>query len=304
MSIDVLRVGTRGSALAIAQANSVIQRLSDWTQARFLIMPIKTTGDQLDDAKPKQLGSGIFEKEVDEALLSGKVDMAIHSMKDVPTTIPDLLLLASVPERLPPNDVFLSQAYPSIKSMPAGSCVGTGSSRRVAQINTIRRDLTISPLRGNVDTRIRRLIEGRYDGIIIAEAGILRLSLSANYIERLPIEILPTSPGQGALAVITRREDTKTSSIVARINCPEAMEEVRAEREFLRSLGCGCSAPLGCTAKASPDSLKMICGLYSKDGFQSKIFEFIFPRGSPDIAGMEAAERVINDPDVQRFWRL
>jgi hydroxymethylbilane synthase len=300
----LIRVGTRGSKLAVLQTNYLINNLKDKCGAEFEIVKIKTSGDITDPRSSQRIGSGIFEKEVDEALLRGDIDLAVHSMKDVPTSIDENLVLAAVPQRLPPNDVFVSYDYVSIESLPKGGVIGTSSLRRAAQVKAKRQDLQIVNLRGNVDTRLRRLNEGLFHGIVLAEAALVRMGMTDVIKERFSTETVPTSPGQGALAIITRRDDREMISLVSKINSPEAMEEVIAERAFLRTLQCGCSSPVGCTATVEGALLKLSCGLYSQDGVKFKLFKFKFPRGSPEECGAEAAQKVINDQDVTNFWRV
>lgn len=297
----IVKVGTRGSRLAMLQTEYVVNRLREISAHQFSIVRIKTAGDAAGDFA--KLGSGIFEKEVDEALLRGEVDLAIHSMKDVPTSIPSGLILAAVPQRLPPNDVFISYDYCGISSLPKGAVVGTSSPRRAAQIRSLRRDLKIANLRGNVDTRLRHLREGSFQGIVLAEAALIRIGASEGKRERLTTELFPTSPGQGALAVIVRNGDLEMLDITSRINCPGAMEEVLVERAFLRRLGCGCSSPVGCTATVEEEKLRIFCGLYSPDGAWSKIFKFELPREDPELRGAEVADMVLGDVEVDSFWR-
>lgn len=298
-----VRVGTRGSRLAVLQAEYVVGRLREVCDLQFSVVKIRTAGDAPGPLGSKNLGSGIFEKEVDEALLRGEIDLAVHSMKDVPTSIPEGLVIAAVPQRLPPNDAFVSRDYGNIASLPEGGVVGTSSPRRAAQIRSLRRDLQIASLRGNVDTRLRRLNEGLFHGIVLAEAALIRIRALDIRSERLPTALVPTSPGQGALAVIARKGDLKTLELVSKINSPEAMEEVAAERAFLRRLGCGCSSPVGCTATVEGGKLMISCGLYSQDGAWSKLFRFEFPRGDPESSGAEAARMVLSDGEVASCWR-
>jgi len=298
-----VRVGTRGSKLAILQAEYVLGRLREICDEDLSIVKIRTSGDIGGPSRLQKLGTGIFEKEVDEALLRGEVDLAVHSMKDVPTSIHDGLVVAAIPQRLSPNDVFASHDHESIASLPEGGIVGTSSPRRAAQIKSLRRDLQVASLRGNVDTRIRRLKEGAFQGIIVAEAALARMGIMDVKMERLPTDLIPTSPGQGALAVIARKGDSRMLELVSKINSEDSMEEVVAERAFLRRLGSGCSSPVGCTATVSGPRLIISCGLYSIDGAWSRTFKFDFPRGDPELCGIDAADRVLSDCDVARFWR-
>ncbi len=297
----LIKVGSRGSKLALLQAQSVIERLRSYTDADFALVKIRTSGDS--SYCQQAFGSGIFEKEVDEALARGEIDLAVHSMKDVPTAIPSEIVIAAVPERLPANDVFVSFQYGRIGMLPGGGVVGTSSPRRAAQIRSIRQDLRIEALRGNIETRLRKLKKGLFHGIILAQAALIRLRMLGGEEEILPIERFPTSPGQGALAVMVRKGDMEMLELASKINCADAMEEITAERSFLKSLGCGCSSPVGCTASAEGQKLQLRCGVYTVDGMHSKHFIFEFDRGNPSGAGEYAARKVMEDEGVCGFWR-
>lgn len=298
----IIKVGSRGSQLAILQAESVVRKLKKVTDANFNLVKIRTSGDS--SLAQKKLGSGIFEKEVDEALIRGDIDLAVHSMKDVPTAIPEGIILAAIPERLPANDVFISREFCSIGMLPAGATIGTSSLRRAAQIRSIRRDICIVELRGNIETRLKRLSEGAFQGIVIAQAALMRIGGLCGKEEILSTDQFPTSPGQGALAVMARRDDKEMNEVASKINCEDAMEEITAERAFLKKLGCGCSSPVGCTASAKGKRLKIKCRLYSIDGCHSKLFQFDFDRGDPCRCGEKAASIVLEDENVRTFWGL
>jgi len=298
--LRTLRVGTRGSKLALAQAERVIKMLQSLGDLKFTVVKIKTSGDEADKSRLRS-AIGIFEKEVDEALLRGEIDLAVHSMKDLPPSLPPGISIVAVPERLSPCDAFLSYRYSSISSMPEGAVIGTSSLRRAAQIKCFRMDLNLSPLRGNIDTRLRRLMEGEYDGIVVAEAALIRLGVREGW-EQMPLELFPTSPGQGALAVTARTQDSDINSMASMINSPEAMEEVLTERSFLRAIRSGCSAPIGFTARVEGGSIKIVCGFYAGDGSKSKVLRFTFPRGAPEDSGRRVAEIVMNDEELSWFW--
>lgn len=297
----LIKVGSRGSRLAVFQAKSVIRRLQSHSDADFTVVRIKTSGDSPHCGQA--FGTGIFEKDVDEALARGEIDLAVHSMKDVPTDILGDIVLAAVPERLPPNDAFISFEYGRIGQLPEGGVVGTSSPRRAAQIRSVRQDLIVIALRGNIETRLRKLKKGLFHGIVLAQAALTRLGMLSGKEEILPVERFPTSPGQGALAVMARRGDRYMLELASKINCCDAMEEVTAERSFLRRLGCGCSSPVGCTALAEGQKLKILCGIYAVDGRHSKHFHFEFDRGDPVGSGEFAARKVVEDAEVCDFWR-
>ncbi len=297
-----LRVGSRGSRLALIQTEHVIKRLQSLSDFNFAIVKIKTSGDELNSLAAREMGSGTFEREIDEALLRGDVDLAVHSLKDVPTSLPPGVSVVAVPERISPCDAFISRKGSPLSSMPKGAIIGTSSPRRAAQLKCFRGDLEISHLRGNVDTRLKRLREGKYDGIVVAEAALIRLGLGGKW-ERMPIERFPTSPGQGALAITARSDDSDVKSLVQLINSPEAMEEVSIERSFLKAMRSGCSAPIGFTARVEGESVKIVCGFYAADGSNFRIFEFRFPRGAPEDTGRRVAELVLNNRELEWFWR-
>jgi hydroxymethylbilane synthase len=297
----LIKVGSRGSRLAVLQAESVIRRLRRFVDAEFSVVKIKTLGDS--PRCLQMLGSGIFEKDVDDALIRGEIDLAVHSMKDVPTDIPGEIVLAAVPERLPANDVFVSPKYGKLSLLPEGGVIGTSSPRRAAQLRSVRQDLRVVSLRGNIETRLRRLGEDKFDGIILAQAALVRIGGLSGSEEILPIEHFPTSPGQGALAIMVRKGDREMLGLAGKINCAEALEEITAERSFLSTLGCGCSSPVGCTASVQGQSLLIHCGLYTPDGKHSKTFSFEFERGVASHCGEEAARRVLGDAEACNFWR-
>ncbi len=243
-------IATRGSALALWQAEYIRSLLLRRYPDRDVDLRIlKTRGDAiLDVPLAKVGGKGLFVKEIEEALLSGQADLAVHSMKDVPMLLPEGLTLGAIPEREICTDLFLSEKYSGLQSLPEGAVVGTSSLRRQAQILSLRPDVQVAFLRGNVETRLRRLKEGRYDAIILARAGVKRLGLSASFQQNLvPPTFLP-AVGQGALGVEIRtdREDVKEQ--IAFLEHPPTRLCVSAERSFLRRLDGGCQAPIAALA--------------------------------------------------------
>jgi hydroxymethylbilane synthase len=241
-------VGTRGSKLALAQTEWVISKLKHYhPQLEIEKVIIKTTGDKILDAPLSKIGGkGLFVKEIEEALLSGDIDFAVHSMKDVPSEVPSGLEVSIVPERESPYDVWISD-FKSFHLLPAGGKVGTSSLRRMTQLKRIRPDLQIEPLRGNVDTRLRKLKEGLYDGIVLAEAGLKRLKIEIDYITFSLNQMVP-AVGQGALGIETRTKDSQTKAILSVLHSEETAIAVKAERAFLRTLEGGCQVPLGAHA--------------------------------------------------------
>jgi len=200
-------VGARGSQLSLAQTSWVISELKkNNPQTEFEIVPITTKGDT--DARPLFTinQKGIFEKEIDRAVAEKKVDFAVHSLKDVPAELPEDLILACIPKREPANDIFISKDGKTLNDIKKGAVIGTSSLRRAVQISRQRPDLIVKPIRGNIETRIKKIDEGKFDGIVLAQAGIQRLGLDVKF-EKLPVEVFVPSPGQGALAIVARKDN-------------------------------------------------------------------------------------------------
>jgi hydroxymethylbilane synthase len=252
-----LRIGSRGSQLALWQANHISALLRGEGHS-VEIEIIKTTGDRLQEVTFAQVGSkGMFTKEIEEALAEGRVDLAVHSLKDLPTELPEPFVLAATPPRVDPRDVLVSVRHASLEALPLGARVGTSSQRRRAQLKALRPDIEAIEFRGNVDTRLRKLAEGQVDAILLAAAGLDRLEKTEWVRERLePREFCP-SAGQGALGIETRKDDAATIAVVAFLNDPETRFAVTAERAALAALGGGCQVPIGVYCRvdtaAAPD---------------------------------------------------
>ncbi len=245
-----IRIGSRGSALALWQAEHVKTRLAAIGHDAQ-IRAITTTGDRVLDRRLENVGGkGAFLKEIEEALLAGDVDLAVHSLKDVPTQLPEGLRLCAYLERADPRDALVSGGGRLLRELPAGARLGTTSLRRQAQIKALRPDLAVEDMRGNVDTRLRKLREGRFDAILLAIAGLIRLGRRDEVTEALdPATLLP-APGQGAIALECRDEDTAVAGAVAPLGHAATAHAVTAERAFLAALGGGCNVPLGAYAEA------------------------------------------------------
>ncbi len=244
----LLRVGTRGSKLALAQTDWVITQLKKYyPQLEIEKIIIKTTGDKILNAPLSKIGGkGLFVKEIEEALLRGEIDFAVHSMKDVPSQVPNGLEISIIPERESPFDVWISN-FESLERLPDFSKVGTSSLRRFSQIKRLRKDLVIEPLRGNVDTRLRKWREGKYEGIVLAEAGLKRLGIEIKY-RRFSLEEMIPAVGQGALGIELREEDEEVKGVLKVIHSEKTALAVRAERAFLKTMEGGCQVPLGAYA--------------------------------------------------------
>ena len=240
-----LRIGSRGSQLALWQANHIADLLR--SQGHTVeIEIIKTTGDRLQEITFAQVGSkGMFTKEIEEALASGRVHLAVHSLKDLPTDLPEQFALAAVPPRVDPRDAFVSVKYMSLASLPQGAKVGTSSSRRRAQLKALRPDIEAIEFRGNVDTRLRKLGAGQVDAILLAAAGLDRLGRTDWIRERLDPSIFCPAAGQGALGIETRRDDYGIIQALAFLDNPDTRFAVTAERIALAALGGGCQVPIG-----------------------------------------------------------
>lgn len=261
-AVRTLRVGTRGSALARRQAQRVIDALAGiHPKLRCDLIPIATQGDR-DKQTPLSIlgGQGIFAKEIERALLAGEIDCAVHSAKDLPSILPDGLVLAAVLDRQDPRDALISRYTGGLAGLPPGARVGASSPRRKAQLRVARPDVEMVELRGNVDTRIAKVLddpEGRYDAAILAVAGIERMGWGERIAERLDIAAFTPAPGQGALAVECRAADDDVRALLAAIADPAATAEVEAERAFLRAIGGGCRAPLAATARVEGDRIHL-----------------------------------------------
>jgi hydroxymethylbilane synthase len=241
-----LRIGTRGSKLALAQSEWVKGRIeAQHPDIQVELVSVKTTGDKILDAPLSKIGGkGLFVKEIEEALLSERIDLAVHSMKDVPAALPEGLILATFPEREDPRDAFVSNKYNGLEQLPRGARVGTGSLRRLAQLLHIRPDLELMPMRGNVDTRLRKLEAGEYEAIILAASGLRRLGLKDRISQALGVEQIIPAIGQGALGLEVRRDDEETIGRIEFLNHRGTEITVKAERAFLMELGGGCQVPL------------------------------------------------------------
>jgi len=286
-----LRLGARGSALSLVQADLVARALEG--KAEIEIVTVRTTGDRL-SAEGRAIGwKGDFTRELDAALLDGSIDLAVHSLKDVPSDVPDGLLLAAVPRREDPSDVLVSHPSRRFAELPAGAKVGTSSPRRRAQILAARADLDVLEARGNVDTRLRRVSEGRFDAIVLARAGLARLGRLDAVAEVLPPEVMLPAVGQGALAVFTR-QDGAARATVATIDHAPSRASATAERALLAELEAGCHAPVAGLATVADEALRLQAAVFSSDG--SEALRETVSGASSDAAtlGREAARRLLS----------
>lgn len=261
-----LRIGSRGSQLALWQANHISALLREKGH-EVEIEIIKTTGDKITDVALAKVGTkGMFTKEIEEALAAGRVDLAVHSLKDLPTDLPAGFEIAAITTRQNPRDVFLSVKYDSIDTLPNGAKVGTSSLRRQAQLKARRPDLFIFPLRGNVDTRIRKLEEGQYDAIILAAAGLFRLGKTQLIKQVIDEETMCPAAGQGALGIEIRQGDAQMRELLAFLNDEAARATTVCERALLNKLGGGCQVPIGAFAEQDGSILRLTAICARPDG--------------------------------------
>ena len=259
-------IGTRGSQLSLAQTNWVVSEIKKNSLGTdFDIVTIKTKGDT--DARPLFTinQKGIFEKEIDKAVAQKEVDLAVHSLKDVPAELPDDLILSCVPKREEPNDVLISKNGDTLSTIKKGSIIGTSSLRRAVQVIRIRPDLIVKPIRGNIETRIKKVGMDEFDGIVLAQAGISRLGLDIKY-EKLPMDTFPPSPGQGALAIVTRKDNHELIQLLKKIEDPETRNAIEAERSLSMFVDSGCRFPVGALAQKNGNKLSLQVTVYSVDG--------------------------------------
>ncbi len=291
-----IRIGTRGSSLALAQANWVKHQIQDrYPEASVELVVIKTSGDRFVDAAIQAMGGkGVFTKEIEEALLRREIDVAVHSMKDLPTDLAPGLVVAAVPHREDPRDVLISRSRAALSGLRSGATVGTGSLRRQAQLRHYRSDLSLVPIRGNVDTRLKKLDRGEVDALVMAAAGLKRLGREDRITEYIEPEICVSAVAQGALALEAREDETQRGRLRF-LHHDVTFAEVMAERSFLRRLGGGCHVPVGARACAEGDHLSMKGIVASPDG--SALCGGTTSGSIMDAAqlGKQLAERLLHD---------
>ena len=266
-------VGARGSKLSQAQTNWVISELQKIDSSlSFEFKTITTKGDT--DTRPlfAMEQRGIFEQEIDRAVFEKEVDFAVHSLKDVPSQLDENLIIACIPKREAINDVLITRDGFDIDSIPSNSVIGSSSLRRAVQITRKRPDLNVKPVRGNIETRINKVVDGKFDGVVLAQAGITRLGTSVK-LSKLSLDDFPPSPGQGALAIVCREDDSKTLEILQQIEDPKSRKEIEAERALSDSVDSGCRFPVGAFAVSDSNSLTLKVAVYSMDGKKSIILE-------------------------------
>jgi hydroxymethylbilane synthase len=274
-------IGSRGSPLALWQANYIASRLNVETRIEI----IKTTGDRIQDVPLSQVGGkGLFTKEIEEALLDGRIDLAVHSLKDMPSDLPAGLTLAAIPEREDPRDALIGAP------LKEGSRVGTSSLRRTVQLMSMQRGLSIETLRGNVDTRLRKLDEGQYDTIVLAAAGLRRLGWAHRISELIPVDVMIPAVGQGALAIETRDDSGEAHRIAHVLEHEPSRIAITAERAFLAVFGGGCQVPIGAHATVNGSEIHLRAFVSEPDGSNVKRGELT--GGDPVAVGRELAKQL------------
>lgn len=286
-----LRIGSRGSQLALWQANHIAALLRERGHQTEIEI-IKTTGDKILDVALAKVGTkGMFTKEIEEALAEGRVDLAVHSLKDLPTELPQGFEIAAITRRENAQDVFCSTRYGSMAELPKGARVGTSSLRRQAQLKAIRPDLEIHPLRGNVDTRLRKLAEGEYDAVILAAAGLSRLGKTELVKQVIPKDVICPAAGQGALGIEIRAGDAATRPYLTFLDDADARAATTCERALLNTLGGGCQVPIGAAAEVRTGRLHLDAIVANPDG--SKILRESRDGDDPEKLGREVGESLL-----------
>lgn len=294
---EKLIIGSRGSDLALWQSKFVKREIEKANKNISVeIVIVKTKGDKIQDVALSKIGDkGLFTKELEVKLLNGEIDLAVHSLKDMQTVIPEGLVLAAITERHPPEDVLIARKKGiTIKTLPENAIVGTGSLRRRSQLKNLRPDITIEELRGNVPTRIQKFIDSKWDAIILARAGVERLKLKKHISSVIGIDTFLPAVGQGALTIQTKNDNEKAINAVHKIHHEETALAVRAERSLLRKLEGGCQIPIGAFGEVKPTGLYLEAYVGSVDGKQHFRMKMRGSKKDPEALGMKLAEKLID----------
>lgn len=287
-------IGSRGSRLALWQANFVASQVKRVVSAEVVIEKIKTRGDKIVDVPLAKVGGeGLFVKEIEVALLGNKIDLAVHSMKDVPTDIPEGLVLGAVLKREEVSDVLISRENQGLADLPSGARVGTSSLRRRAQLLNYRPDFSMVDVRGNLDTRLRKMGEGKFDGIIVAAAGLIRMGWDGRITERIPFDICLPAVGQGAIGLEIRSADEEMAEIVRQLNDVPTEVAVGAERVLMKRLQGGCQVPLGALGLVENGNLKLTAVVASLDGRRLIRDESGGSFSKPEEIGRQLADKLL-----------
>ena len=288
-------IGTRGSKLALWQAEHIAGRIrARYPEIEVTLKKIVTTGDKILDVPLAKIGGkGLFTKELENAMLSGEIDLAVHSLKDMPTELPEGLMLAAITTRADASDAFVSLRYKSLDALPQGAKVGTSSLRRRAQILKYRPDLQTIDLRGNLDTRIKKLENQEMDAIILATAGLKRLGLEQYITQILPIEICLPAVGQGALAIETRQDDAEVLLVLEFLNDNDTIAAVTAERAYLREVQGGCQVPVGVHGEVNGDQLLLEATILKIDGTREVREQICGNCSEAEALGVKLAQQML-----------
>ena len=289
-----LVIGTRGSRLALWQANYIAHCLTERYPGLIVTLEhMVTTGDKILDVPLAKIGGkGLFTKELEVAMLNGEIDLAVHSLKDMPTELPAGLVLAAITEREDPWDALISPEYKTVDNLPQGAKVGTSSLRRKAQLLHYRPDLRISDLRGNLDTRLKKLETEKLDAILLAEAGLKRLGLEHLITQVLPKDISLPAVGQGALAIEAREDDAEVLDMLAFLNDPDTRAATTAERSFLNELEGGCQVPMGVYGRIENNEVCLEAAIFSVDGYSAIRDSLCSGRAGAEEMGRRLAQRM------------
>jgi hydroxymethylbilane synthase len=303
--MKTIRVGTRGSALALAQANWVrVEIERQWPDASVTLQIIKTSGDSFAEASLRAMGGkGVFTKEIEEALRSGAIDLAVHSMKDLPTELAPGLAIIAVPEREDPRDVLVSRHGARLSDLPAGARVGTGSLRRKAQLLNYRSDLSVTPIRGNIDSRLKKLDAGAADALVMAAAGLKRIGREDRISEFLAADICVSAAAQGALAVEARDDDALRQEFEFLHDVPTYLE-VQAERGLLKRLGGGCHVPVGARAQVYGELIEIHAVIADPDAREFYKADLAGMAEKAETLGKELADRLLSQGAEKILARL
>jgi len=290
-----VRIGTRASLLALWQANWVKSRLEDLHPGiEVSLIRIRTEGDRIEVPLFQLGGKGLFVKDIEDALIRGEVDLAVHSAKDLPAVIPEELALSAFPAREDPRDALLSRPGVSWREFPRGGRIGTSSPRRKAQLLHLRADLEVVPLRGNLDTRIRKLSTENLDGILLASAGLRRMGWESKASDFFDPETMVPAIGQGVMAIETHRQNSRARELVADLNHRPTGLELEAERAFLRELGGGCQIPIAGLARMREDRIRLVGLISSSDGKRIVRGEKAGAAGEAGTLGRHLAEELLS----------
>tara|TARA_B100000686_G_C16783870_1_gene973840 strand:- start:1791 stop:2705 length:915 start_codon:yes stop_codon:yes gene_type:complete len=294
-SRNSLVIGTRGSKLSLVQTNYVVQILRQANpKIDIKIATISTSPDIRDQAPLRSFQRGMFVKELELALLDGRADIAVHSLKDLPTQMPHGLTIGAISEREDPRDVLISPNRAHLSDLPVAAVIGTSSSRRASQLRFLRRDLTIKPIRGNVDSRIQKMRDGQFDAIVVAAAGVSRLNRNDEVSQYFRTTELIPPPGQGALAIETRSSDVWIQDLLKSVNHEPSEKAVTAERSFLAHLGGGCSVPVAAYAEIRANDLKISGLICNENGDQRFSEEIIGSLTDPQALGIKLAKDLLD----------